>query len=297
MLGSVAALMTAVAIVHRWSRVRSEHEAGLRLPRGSTGVINGAASIRFSGGERAALLLHGFGDTPQSVELLAAYLHARGWTVHAPLLPGHGRSLREFSSSRARDWREAARDEYEALRRRHAVVSLVGQSMGGALAILLAVEGPPPSSLVLLAPYLSMLPKVARIARRHRLVWLVTPYVRGRNEMSIWDPVEKEKSLGYGAAPVRLLPELASLARAASSAVADVRCPTLMVQSRNDNRLLLRDAVRAFERLGAEQKELVTLERCGHVITVDFCREDVFSRTERWMDRFADAGRAAIADE
>ena len=36
-------------------------------------------------------------------------MHAAGWSVYAPLLPGHGRSLRAFAASGADEWIGAAR--------------------------------------------------------------------------------------------------------------------------------------------------------------------------------------------
>ena len=61
---------------------------------------------------RAVLLLHGFGDTPQTLHYVADALHAAGYTVRAPLLPGHGRTLAAFGATRAKQWISAARDAY-----------------------------------------------------------------------------------------------------------------------------------------------------------------------------------------
>ena len=82
---------------------------------------------------------------------LTLALHAGGWTVRAPLLPGHGRTLADFGQTDARDWARASRQAYDALLATHGAVALVGLSMGGALAVRIATDGPAPASLVLLA--------------------------------------------------------------------------------------------------------------------------------------------------
>jgi esterase/lipase len=184
------------------------------------------------------------------------------------------------------DWLGAAHNEYSALRASHTSVALVGQSMGGALATLVAADHPELPALVLLAPYLSMMPRVSRIARRNRVVSLLVPYVRGGSQASIWDPGERASSLGYGVTPTGLLPQLARVTRAAWQAAPRVSSPTLMMQSITDNRIPLADAERVYERLGAPTKEFVRLEGCGHVIAVDYCRAQVFSRCEEWLARF-----------
>ena len=264
---------------------RIETEVARRLPCGPDGVIRGAEAISLTSGNGAVLVLHGFGDTPQSVRPLAEHLHLRGYAVRVPLLPGHGRSLRDFAASGAGEWLKCARDEYEALRRSQGHVAIVGQSMGGALALLLAVEFGDVPALVLLAPYLTMLPTVERVARRHRLAELVAPYLYARSEASILDPAERDRSLGYGWVPPRALSELLAIPRAAWDAAPRTRSPTLVLQSQSDNRIDAAAAARAFQRVGAAEKELHWLTGRGHVIAVDRGREEVFGLAEHWLQR------------
>src|SRR3984893_7952761 len=101
-------------------------------------VLRGAQTIDLQEeGSPGVLLLHGFGDTPQTLALLARKLHKSGYSVYAPLLPGHGRNMEASNQSRARDWIEAAKSALATLRRRGDSVSVVGLSMGAALAVLL----------------------------------------------------------------------------------------------------------------------------------------------------------------
>ena len=81
----------------------------------------------------AVLLLHGVGDTPASLRYLAEALHAEGYAVEVPLLPGHGRTLRDFSAVTADAWYDAAREALRSLLARREWVAIAGLSMGGAL--------------------------------------------------------------------------------------------------------------------------------------------------------------------
>ena len=285
-------LIAAVAMVtlSRRAAFRHRDDALKRLPVGRDGIIAGAHGFELRRGADApaVLLLHGGGDTPQTLRYLAEYLHARGYNVRVPLLPGHGRTLREFSTVRAEQLLDAARAAYRDLGPERRWVAIAGLSMGGALAVQLAAEDEELPSLVLLAPYLAMPFRVAFAARLAKLWASIVPYVRALDpsaRRSIQDQAEAARSLAYGVfTPPALRALYVTVARGAS-ALSDVKAPTLMIQSREDNRIPPDAAQRAFERLGAAEKQLVWITGAGHVITVDHGRERVFELVMDWLER------------
>jgi carboxylesterase len=283
----LSALALGGAGLALWRRRRAnahERRCAAKLPLGPDGVVRGAESIALhAGARRGVLLLHGFGDTPQTLRYLAEHLHRAGYTAHVPLLPGHGRTLREFGRSRAEDWVRAAREELEALRARVADVALVGLSMGGALAARLAAESDDLRALVLIAPYLWMPVTLRRLARAHLAWGLVAPYVAARGERSIRDPAEAVRGLAYGACTPRLLYELSRVVDHAERSLPRVSAPTLVIQSREDNRVAPAIAERALQRLGTADKRLVWVEGASHIVTVDYGRERVFAEVEGWI--------------
>lgn len=285
LLTSIAAL----AIARYASVRRTEREAARRLPVGADGIIPGAQAIALDppGATTGVLLLHGFGDTPQSLRYLAEDLAEHGYLVRAPLLPGHGRTVQAFARSRGGEWLAAARSARDALQGRCERVAIVGQSMGGALAVLLAAERPP-AVLVLLAPYLAASPGVARIARWGELASLAVPYVGSRSQgVSIHDPDERARALGYGVTTPRLLTELAAVATRAAAALGEIGAPALVIQSRDDHRVAPAVAEHALRRLASREKRLEWVEGCGHVLTVDRERARVFALVREWLARHA----------
>lgn len=288
----------AIAAARHYAARRIEREVLARLPVGPDGIIRGAEPIAIdtSGAQTAVLLLHGFGDTPQSLRYLAEDLAGRGYTVRVPLLPGHGRTIRAFARSRASEWFAAARSARDALQGKFRYVAIVGQSMGGALAVMLAAEHPP-DALVLLAPYLEASSGVKRIARWGDIATLLAPYVGSRSgAQSIHDPEERAKALGYGLTTPRLLVELALVAARADAALGEVRSPTLIVQSRDDHRVATAVAERALRRLGTRQRRLEWVEGCGHVLTVDLQRERVFHLVREWLAQHVPPAAERVGD-
>src|SRR4029079_16122333 len=162
-VGPAAAV--AFALLVRFSRRRAWSAVPSSRPIGPDGIIVGAAGYELERrNARAVLVLHGAGDTPQTVRYLSDALHARGFHVVAPLLPNHGRTIREFSQLPADTLTNAACENYRALRDRHSWVGLIGVSMGGALAVQLAAPTPDLPVLGLVAPYLAMRPRATRLA-------------------------------------------------------------------------------------------------------------------------------------
>lgn len=79
------------------------------------------------------LLLHGLGGTARTMQPLADGLAALGHIAHAPTLPGHGAEPEALEGVSWADWSAAAA--------RWPADVIVGQSMGGALALALAAQG------------------------------------------------------------------------------------------------------------------------------------------------------------
>lgn len=283
-----AAIITGVAAVLRMRSGRLAADLANRLPPGDDGIIAGAQPITLAGSpDDAVLLLHGFGDTPRTLEYLARALADAGYSVHAPLLPGHGRTLDAFGHTRAKEWITAAREAYAALRTTHRSVSVMGLSMGGALGIILAADEPELPALALVAPYVSMPRRARLVARLYRAWQLFTPVFRSGGQRSIVDPAEKARSLAYGLVTPRTLFELSRVVRRVQVSLPRIKAPTLVIHGVNDERVPRDAAAREYARLGAPEKELVWEQEGGHVLTVDVGRERVIGLVVAWIARHA----------
>jgi carboxylesterase len=294
MLFGALIVLVVIAAALREKRIAALTALSMSRRRlGPDGVVIGGGGFTL---ERpngpAVLLIHGAGDTPQTLRYLGEYLHARGFHVVAPLLPGHGRSVRDFMRVRADDLTNAARAAYIALRDGREWTGVVGLSMGGALAVQLAAEFPELPALGLAAPYLEM---PTRIQRAARIAWLwgpLVPIVESAEGESVFDPMERDRNLAYGIFTAAALRALYETVRRAAAASPHVQAPTLVVQSREDNRISFAAAERSFARLGAKEKRLEWLSGASHVITVDYGREHVFELLASWLEQH---GAAAVS--
>ncbi len=251
---------------------------------GADGIVIGAEPLQLDGaGDRGALLLHGYNDTPQSVHELAQSLHAAGWGVHVPLLAHHGRTSEQFvRGASAAEWMTQVQREWAAVRARYPHAVLIGQSMGGALAVITAAVAPP-AALVLLAPYLHMSRRVRWLSRVWPLWSLVMPRLQGDLTRSLKDPSARSRSLGGEYFTPRTVAQLRQVVETARRASAAVRVPTLFVHSREDYRIPSPSAMRGFAALGSMDKTLVWRDDAGHIVAADRGRELVFSTMLEWL--------------
>ena len=283
----LVAAVVGIALNQRRSASELEAEYASRYPTGADGVVAGAEGFALEGTSgRRLLMLHGSGDSPQSLRYLAERLSEAGYAVHVPLLPGHGRSPRAFSTATASDYHVAALAALSELTASEGWIAVVGLSMGGALAARLCVESARVQALVLLAPYFTP-PSGVRVA--HALSWLwspLVPYVRGGGEESVHDPVARGASRAYGSFSAGALSALVDTAAGGRWAAPQLRLPTLVINSDNDNRIprsLAQVAVNMF----TVPVEAHWLDGCGHVITVDYCKDTVVDLVLAFLARHA----------
>ena len=82
----------------------------------------------------------------------------------------------------------------------------------------------------------------------------------------------------------RALFELWKVVRRARKTLSAVVVPTLVIQSREDPRIAPGVAEWVLAQLASRDKKLVWVEG-GHIITVDYGRERVFTEVERWLSQ------------
>lgn len=162
-------------------------------------------------------------------------------------------------------------------------VGVAGLSMGGAIAAIIAAGAPRLPALALLAPYLGMPPLLLTAAVLHRVWGPFAGQFVASSDRSILDEAERAKSLAYGVTTASAIRQLLTVTRTARKALPAITAPTLIMQSRNDNRVSRHVADYAYRTIPARDKRLIFVERGGHVLTVDHDRDRVASEVRDWM--------------
>ena len=229
-------------------------------------------------GKTGALLIHGFTATTAEVRLLGEYLHARGYTVSAPLLPGHGTSPDEMNRCKWQDWTRAVDDAYAQLAPQCERVFICGESMGAILALYCASEHPEAAGIVCYAPALLM---PASRAIQVRLLAPFVPYakkpVRAPN---VTDPRWK----GYSVNPLRAVVQLNKLQQETRRRLSRIHQPVLIVQGRLDQTIDPRGGPVILAKISSMTKEMHWLEKSTHCIILDQEWEQAAELAHKFME-------------
>lgn len=239
-----------------------------------TKVLEGAEAFSLGEGPVAALLIHGFTGSPQGLRELGEFLARKGVSVRAPRLPGHGTAWQDLSTRTASDWTGEAGRALADLSATHDEVFVVGLSFGVAVGVDLISHNPDRvAGFVALASFVWTGDPRARLAPIIRRLTKSLPGVGN----DIADPQGVE--IAYTRLPTAATSAMLRFCRHARAELSEVRCPALVIHSRNDHTASPRNAEIVSAEIGSSEVEMVWLERSYHVITLDYDRRDVFEKT------------------
>lgn len=225
------------------------------------------------GSSTGILLFHGFTATPLEVRGLADELHSSlGWTVYAPLLPGHGTIPQDLAHTRSTEWLQGAEEALDTLKTSTSQWYVGGESMGGLLALYLLAGHPEIAAGVVFAPALRI-PGVMK-ARLLKGIIFSSPKRRLEPTKDGFLPWQ-----GYRVNPLNAVAELGSLQEAVKSRLPEIRQPLLIFQGKQDETIDHHSASMVYNAVSSRVKQLIEPENCGHCVLLDKQRQDFYSQT------------------
>lgn len=231
--------------------------------------------------EKGCLLLHGLTGTPQNLEVISKTLEKEGYLVKSPLLPGHGLNLKTLSKTKWHDWYDAALKAYTEVAGGAKRVYILGMSMGGFLAMKLAMDiGPSIKGVALIATPIQLKPLFR---------YLVIPSVRftplrffirsvAKNFVkSVRDPIGREL---YKKQSLARLPSLAvfqtqNLGNRMRKELAKITQPLFLVHARHDHLSHSKGVLLVKKKSHSKDVAIFVAENSGHVATLDFDRDEI----------------------
>jgi len=218
------------------------------------------------------LLLHGFTANAGQMRELAGLLHAQGYSVRAPLLPGHGNGPDGLENVSWRDWLACARKEYTILREGCPRVAVAGISMGGGLAAILAEEYPV-EAYIGYSPCVRMKERSAFAAKIARPARMYAKNAQGERTFPLWK--------GY---------DVWQIAQRAMHGAFAITAPALVFQSAKDATIDPKGAKRLVNGMSSAQKEHIWLENSPHVCTDGPEKQVVFEKTIAFLNDLRSRG-------
>lgn len=232
-------------------------------------------TIEITGSSTGFLLIHGFTATTTEVKQFANYLGSKGFTVYAPLLPGHGTNPQDLNRKNMTDWIGCVENSYQYLQAKCRRIIVGGESMGAVLSLYLAQIHPEIKALLLYSPAI----KVQRMRFAGLMKW-IKPILEKKN----YDPGDMQWQ-GYTVYPVKAAHEFYKLQRLVKRNLSLVNHPALILQGIYDRTIDDDSGKFIYESIRSQQKEFYWMKDSGHVMLLG----EEFTRIGQLTSKFLES--------
>lgn len=241
----------------------------------------------------ACVAVHGFTGSPYEMSPFAERLASRGVYVDVPLLPGHGTSVEDMSRTSFPDWVAGAEAAYLGLAARHRRTFVLGFSMGGLIALMLASRHHVDGLVVVSAPLrirdprAPFLPLIALVRKYEPPAPPASPAEMG---------VEERRTVSYSQKPVACIQSLIRLMQAVKAETPHIEAPLLAAYGAHDRTAPPEDGQWIIDHAGrgagtdagrdaasGALRRLVVLENSDHFGMLGPDRDTLFGEIEAFI--------------
>ncbi|MHA1198434.1 MAG: alpha/beta hydrolase [Candidatus Heimdallarchaeaceae archaeon] len=230
----------------------------------------------------AFLLIHGFTGTHYEMEPLAKYLRNKGIHAENIVLPGHETSVEDLKDRKWHELTDYAQEQLDILKQNFKSVYICGLSLGGAITLYLGANNPDIGGIIpLAAPAFS--PDWRMVLLTYLpFVHLVYPY--HGNEEKGWEDNDSLKThQSYGTYPIKTTSQLFKLFKINKKKMRDIEVPILIAHAKNDPTISFEHAEKIYSSVSSMNKEIIQIQRGGHVIPKDAGRKQLFEEIDKWL--------------
>lgn len=242
-------------------------------------IIKGAEPFFIEGNHIGCVLIHGLSSSPSEMKLLGEFLNEKGYSIAAPLLPGHGTKPEDIMKYGWQDWYQEVEKTLVQLKQACTKTYLIGLSMGGLIALYGAAQRLPVSGVAALAPPIHLGNKLAYAAP------ILKYFRKSVKKDGSFDIINGNQRITYNEQVLHGVHELLKLRRQVKRSLARIKKPVLIAQSKDDQVCLPSGAQYLHERLGSPLKILKWLARSGHIITMGPEREEIFRQLDFFIQK------------
>ncbi|MCX6063779.1 MAG: alpha/beta fold hydrolase [Caldiserica bacterium] len=227
------------------------------------------------------LVMQGFTGTVGSIRYYAEQLAAKGLSVEAPRLTGHGTTWQDANKVRYTDWIHDADQAYQLLAHRCDKVFVTGLSMGGTLILYLAEHHPEIAGVIPVNAPVFVTDKRAPFLAVIKHLIASTPTIAS----DIMEPGVVEPA--YERAPTAGAYEMMKLLGVTRRDLRLIAQPLLVMRSTYDHVVPHGCGQFIMDHAVSEDKQMVVFERSAHVVTMDYDKDGVVDSAWTFIERLS----------
>jgi len=228
------------------------------------------------------LLLHGFTSHIATVSGLVPYLEKADIKYEMPILRGHGTRYQDLHKVSPRQWYAEAEWALIKLFNHVDRVVVVGLSMGGLLALELAMRQPDKiAGIVTVAAAIKFVDPMSILSPYLNRFVKYWPSPNAFNDLSL-----RANSKNYTKFPTKTFASLYGYSRKIAQRLREVYVPIRILQSKKDQVVAPEAANIIYERVSSPIREIIWYEENGHEMMQDLEAEKVFADIMEFVHLF-----------
>jgi carboxylesterase len=235
-----------------------------------------------AGTKIGCLVMQGFTGTVGSIRYYAQQLAAKGLSVEAPRLSGHGTRWQDVNSVSYEDWIRDAEQAYHSLAKRCDKVFVTGLSMGGTLILYLAEQHPEIAGVIPINAPVFMTDKRVPFLPVLKHLIASTPAIAS----DIMEPGVVEPA--YDRTPTAGAHEMVKMLAVTRNGLGRITQPLLVMRSAHDHVVPHECAPFIMEHIASKDKEMIVFQRSAHVVTMDYDKDGVVEAAWKFIQRLSD---------
>ncbi len=235
--------------------------------------------------ESCVLLIHGWSSTSYEMHHLSQKLNSEGFSVHAPLLPGHGTKSSDLENVTWEDWYNYVEKKYLELKKEHKKVYVGGCSLGGNLSVILAKKHSCVSGLVLLGTPFKM--------HKESLGALIARFIGYfKKDLKKTYPIWLKKKCGmisfisYQEFPLKSTLEVLKAVRKSREELHKIKQPILILQSNSDFIINKNSINNFYKKVGSKDKIAKLIPNAYHNFILDKSYSFAYDEITRFVKSY-----------
>ena len=235
--------------------------------------------------DTGVLLIHGLMAAPEEVREWGEFLHAKGLTVYAPRLSGHGTSSQDLSGRNYQDWLDSVNRGHAVLQTCCKKILIAGFSTGAGLALQSVILRPHDFEAVIAvsAPlkfkkFSSRFAETLNAFNRYCNYWGMGNLAKEFMKNDADNP-----HINYLLCPVSAFVQVKKLMKKVRKSLSDIDIPALVIQAKNDPKVAPQSGPAIFKLLGTDKKHFAWIDYNMHGIIRGKIASDIFKEVESFL--------------
>lgn len=237
--------------------------------------------------DTGVLLIHGLMAAPEEVREWGEFLHAKGLTVYAPRLAGHGTSSRDLSTRGYQDWLDSVDRGHAILKKYCRKILIAGFSTGAGLALQSVIGKPRDFEAVISVSAPLQFKKFSSTFAETLNTFNRLCHDRGMDGLAkdFMENNADNPHINYLLCPVSAFVQVKKLMKEVRRSLPDIRIPALVIQATHDPKVSPRSGPAIFKRLGSDKKYFAWVDYHMHGIVRGKIAGKVFEEVELFLVR------------